>query len=980
MKNVGICVPLVAALAACNGMPGGSMDLPGTRPAGEVRGVVTLGPVADADVRVYALSAKEFKGERLAQGKTDKRGAYTIALTAKTQPVVVEVSGGSYVEAASGRTVTWAEGQNLRAVAWFTSATSSTIVVTPYTHAASGLAEYKMVQGVAPEQAVTASLAEISAAFDVDIVATVPRDIADAANRDRTLSEDYLYGFQMAALSSWTLWAGEQNRSESHSVFNSIVLAQIMYNDIRADGRLDGRGLDKSGQPTPLALGVVPLHQDVYRIAFAQHMMSMAGNPVNRTSLTVNDLLASAHSLVNKQLPVFAGEREAAGAEPGIIAIEPKGLFHSGQFDFLVVVRGITPVASVSYFVDDIAAGEVPDPQRPVATIDSTQYADGPHALHVVARDPLGHESQGTFELQFDNTAPYVNVTSARAVNASSYRMSGDYADNGAGVRRIRVQDTEVAVSPDNTWSVDLALSAGPNVVPIVVVDFAGNERRIDFAIELDNTAPVIESAGHAKVRFADGGGGYTEGVLQDQNNELPLYLTAAQLDLGGLALKRSSLDKNGIAYFAVRVNDPTSDVAAVELQYAQAGAEFAAARALTPVDGEYLIPLVAEVLGSGWDRVAPQELHRVRLIATDGAGNRAKKELTFKADIHVADVSVATSDLNESLFTSTPFAKRAQLHTMTFAATAYRYKNNTARAFYMSVADDGEHTAELTVEEMKRKHEARLKTFVEWQVGTVVNPNQACPQVAEWRSVPAVQDFNGAGWVMRAPPEPVYGDLIALDSDALPPVPEADAWTDSTDADGAYAQATVSGYLFVLSYRYDLVQDADLGAAGAAMVADWTLIDASGYSAPVTCPEVRAFQQRQVYAYESLPGHPANYGNTFTETAAFKTSAFEVYDEDAAAEITAVQGWYRIPAGHAVTVRKLVTTPALNVYDDADVGDRNAFSSYVRRRYDLRITWTVRRAATFSVVHDAGEGNIALMSPHRIDAGAGAMTYRIER
>jgi hypothetical protein len=297
-----------------------------------------------------------------------------------------------------------------------------------------------------------------------------------------------------------------------------------------------------------------------------------------------------------------------------------------------------------------------------------------------------------------------------------------------------------------------------------------------------------------------------------------------------------------------------------------------------------------------------------------------------------------------------------------------------------MSLADDAGHTAELTVEELRRSHEARLKTLTEWQVGAVGDPSLACPQVAEWRGVTAVQDFDGAAWVTRTPPEPVYGDPVALDSDALPAPPEATTWSDIGDAEGANAQVSIASYPTVLDYRYDLVPDPAQGAAGAAMVADWTLIDVSGYNAPVSCPEVRAFQQRQVYAYESLAGFPVNQGSTFTESAAFKTTAFEVYDEDAGAAIAPSDGWYRIPAGHAVTVRKIVTTPVLNVYDDTDVADRDAFSSYTPRRYDLRIAWTVQRALVMTVVHDAGEGNIRVQPPRRVEAGQGQKVYRVER
>ncbi len=110
-----------------------------------------------------------------------------------------------------------------------------------------------------------------------------------------------------------------------------------------------------------------------------------------------------------------------------------------------------------------------------------------------------------------------------------------------------------------------------------------------------------------------------------------------------------------------------------------------------------------------------------------------------------------------------------------------------------------------------------------------------------------------------------------------------------------------------------------------------------------------------------------------------FTTTRFAVTNNDTGLPIDLVDGWYQIPAGHSVTIRKWVTTPELALYND-DVSDLGGFSSYTPNWNDSNISWAVNRNLTISIIHDAGNSNISVMPVRSINSGTGILTYQISK
>jgi len=159
-------------LYGCGGGGGSSS----THPEGSVTfsGVAAMGPISGGDVKVYAVKdGKIDTNAVLGTGKTVADGSYTITFdSAPTGPVIVEVTGGTYTDEASGTT-----GVNNRMklrAAVSSVADGTKIAVTTLTHLACS-----QVEGIGNFSAVEIDDANLQVGrfFEVsDIIGSLPFD------------------------------------------------------------------------------------------------------------------------------------------------------------------------------------------------------------------------------------------------------------------------------------------------------------------------------------------------------------------------------------------------------------------------------------------------------------------------------------------------------------------------------------------------------------------------------------------------------------------------------------------------------------------------------------------------------------------------------------------------------------------------------------------------------------------------------------
>ncbi len=982
-------------LVACNGIPGAeSGGLPPGRPTASVSGFVVDDAISDARINVYAFDGG-IKGELMGSATTASDGSYTLEIDGvNKRPVLVEARGGHYVELSTGRQVVLKDDEVLKAIALFEPGQPLSLMVTPLTHLAVALVEFQLGAGADVEAAITSASSEINALFGFDVFSVYPRSIADQGTANG-VNDEHLYGFFLSALSSWTKRISEQNGLAHHEVYNSIGLSQILFNELASDSLLDGKAsINGSGDSGDLALGIVGLDASTYRISFAQHMLAMAAGSENHTGISVEDLFPLAVQFLNSQHRVFAGvATELKGDQVDVTVEENLGSYRSGVFDYAVTLGSPDLISRVTFSIDGVELPVAVVPGEMLVPIDSRQFQDGERTLTMVARDWLGNTvANVSSTFKFDNTAPFVNVTSGLYTNQQTYILSGDLVDNGSGVSQFEIEGQAVPVAEDNSWSTELQLDAGNNSINILLRDWAGNEFAEDLVITPDRAAPVIDtSAGHGAARFLNVDDQIVAGVLVDENTADPVYIENDKIDLDGLPITRVSLEQGQTPYFSFTAHDPiidgvstAADALDVKVRYEKNGEAVSDWRTLTVVDGEYLVPLASETLHATWHQATPGDEHVVRIQVIDKASNVAEKLFTFKSAFVVPKfVADKVNDLNSQLFTNTTFSNRGGLHDLSFESVAYEFTNSADQAIYVQVEDVGGHEAERNYEQLVREHKVRLKTSTDWTIGTAQNAANFCDGALNevfWNTSinpQTVFNYVGGEWLAVNRPSPMLGEVQNIDTDT-PVAPDPEPWSNIEDFDAEHASFTLSVAQGDITFLYDYVVSTDTLLPEPGLIMNWSLDnnDANIRS----CGERRLFQERLSYSYESEPGYPKDSLSILNEQKNFAVAGYHVMNTTTATEIVAINGWYHIPAGHSVSIIKQVHTPIFTVDDDVEVGNSGTTATYTPLFYDKSINWKVFRKISLTAIHDAGEENIFLMPIKVFSAGEEFVNYSISR
>ncbi|MCP4749065.1 MAG: hypothetical protein GY874_23465, partial [Desulfobacteraceae bacterium] len=396
-------------IAACGGGGGGDNDAE-IRPVHTVDGYGVDAAICNGTVTAYSWKNGS-KEAQLGQGETDEYGYYALSVQTPDQPILLEIQGGYYIEDVSQRKVSLEDGQGLYAVINY-SGKDQAVMITPLTTLAAGLAEYYVNnESLAAKDAVTAANSAIVDLYGIDIIKTLPLDITDQANLSGNLTDGHLYGFYLAAFSSWTAQISDENGLNAHTVYNSIGLAQKIYADIRYDGMLNGSGFLPNGKTGTLSLGNYFLTAANYRQMIGHHTIQAAGADYNETGLATEDLIEAAYSYSQKTGDLFdnisALPLDAKG--PVIEVTEPaEGQAADGTLTYIFRIIDSIGVKSATATIDGksvpLAAPKGTD-STVTLEINAFDYDDSSHALIITAEDELGNKT--TIELTFTlaNTA-----------------------------------------------------------------------------------------------------------------------------------------------------------------------------------------------------------------------------------------------------------------------------------------------------------------------------------------------------------------------------------------------------------------------------------------------------------------------------------------------------------------------------------------------------------------------------------------------
>ena len=202
----------IVALTGCGGGGGGTTS---TSSAGNTTGSSTIinglasdGPIAGGTASIYSITNGQ-TGSLLATATTASDGTFTANIGAYNGPIMVQVTGGSYIDDATAKTVQMGS-ITLRTVVG-NAAGNVNVAVTPLTEAA-----VKYMNGTLTTNMITLANSLIATKFGMtDIVQTFPQNVM-SGNAAANSSQTY-YGFVLAAMSQM---AASNNMSISTIISN----------------------------------------------------------------------------------------------------------------------------------------------------------------------------------------------------------------------------------------------------------------------------------------------------------------------------------------------------------------------------------------------------------------------------------------------------------------------------------------------------------------------------------------------------------------------------------------------------------------------------------------------------------------------------------------------------------------------------------------------------------------------------------------
>jgi hypothetical protein len=263
-------------LAGCGG--GGSSGIDATTPSAQgttMSGNVVKGPVSGATVKAFAVTGGTM-GSQVASATTDVNGAFTMSMGDYAGPVMIQMSGGTYTDEATGSPMAMGTGDMMTAVLPSVVAGSAVtgVAVTPLT---------AMAQAMAQQMAGGLTVANISAAntavgnyFMVgDILHTQPINplvVGSATGASQAMMN---YGMTLAAMSQYAKTVGMPSSS-------GIVTA--MMNDA-ADGMMDGRSGSTQVSMGGGMMGGGMMQADAGRTGLATAMTDFMNSSLNKSGV-----------------------------------------------------------------------------------------------------------------------------------------------------------------------------------------------------------------------------------------------------------------------------------------------------------------------------------------------------------------------------------------------------------------------------------------------------------------------------------------------------------------------------------------------------------------------------------------------------------------------------------------------------------------------------------------------------------------------
>lgn len=269
-------------VAACGGGGGGtSLNIVGSGGTGFTSGTVTKGPVVGATVTAYGVTGGVM-GPAVGTGTTDGNGNFTMGIGSYSGAMVLQASGGSYKDEATGLPMPMASGDVMTVAMPRVAAgtTTSGIQITPVTAMAQEFAR-SMAGGMTDANIATANAAMGSYFSVSDILHVQPMNPLVPGSGLTASTDARNYGMTLAAMSQY---------AKSLNLPTSSALVTAMMNDA-ADGMMDGkRGSATVAMGMAGMMGSGMMASTAATRGLATAMTEFMGSPANVSGLQTADM------------------------------------------------------------------------------------------------------------------------------------------------------------------------------------------------------------------------------------------------------------------------------------------------------------------------------------------------------------------------------------------------------------------------------------------------------------------------------------------------------------------------------------------------------------------------------------------------------------------------------------------------------------------------------------------------------------------
>ena len=432
MRNFS-AVLLLLTLAGCGGGGsggGGSSTSapPPPTPQTSVTGVVFSSDVFTSGVvKAYDFSSGT-QGGLLASATIGITGTYKLNVPASSGAILIVADSGCYTERAIpwvASTYEYPSVQNevtasvcpsspslSAAVPVPTGAATLVIAVTPYTHAAVGLAEYEIRNGNTTINALIDANSRLSTWVGTNIQTTLPT----TPTLTSTLSDSTLYGSLLSGIPSWLMDVA----TTSPAVFGTgtlttLAFADAMKSDLAEDGVFNGVGRDANGNAVSLVIGNATLSTTIYRHEMAYWAVIRvraetegAVSPTSAEQVAIVGFLPafvayndSVNSLVDASAVVALDE----GGPVVWIGTPSPGATLTGNSGMDGTVHDIVGIAvsNTVMLIDGVRYTQFANQYLPNHFINTTIFPNGSHVLTIQATNNLGHVGTASVTVNFSN-------------------------------------------------------------------------------------------------------------------------------------------------------------------------------------------------------------------------------------------------------------------------------------------------------------------------------------------------------------------------------------------------------------------------------------------------------------------------------------------------------------------------------------------------------------------------------------------------